>query len=112
MGRLEPEDVNGAYSEVDGLLFLSRSESFGFPLLEAMWTGIPVICPDLPYAHVLCGDQAIYFDPENIDSLSIAVRELRNRLDKGWWPDWRKQLENIPSGWDDVAEGMLKLAGA
>ena len=112
VGRLEPEDVNGAYSEVDGLLFLSRSESFGFPLLEAMWTGIPVICPDLPYAHVLCGDQAIYFDPENIDSLSIAVRELRNRLDKGWWPDWRKQLENIPSGWDDVAEGMLKLAGA
>lgn len=112
VGRLDSADVVQAYRTADALLFLSLSESFGFPLLEAMWAGLPVICPDLPYARILCGDQAIYFNPVETESLKAAVEELRARLDTGWWPDWKAQLSAVPDSWRTVALGMLQIAVA
>ena len=41
--RLAPDNVIKAYQTADALLFLSLSESFGFPLVEAMWIGLPII---------------------------------------------------------------------
>jgi glycosyltransferase involved in cell wall biosynthesis len=90
-------------------LFLSLSESLGFPLVEAMWIGLPIICPDLPYARVLCGDEAIYFDPEKISSLQAAVLELDGRLKAGWWPDWREAMKAVPPSWGAVAASMLRV---
>ena len=108
-GRLEAEAVIDAYRHSDALVFLSKSESFGFPLIEAMWVGLPIVCPDLPYARTLCGDQAIYFDPDDLESLKAALIILRTRLDDGWWPDWADQLEKIPSSWEDVAEAIREV---
>ena len=108
--KLEPDAVLEAYQTADALLFLSLSESFGFPLVEAMWIGLPIICPDLPYARTLCGEQAIYFDPKNVVSLHAAVVELNKRRDSGWWPDWKRQLAFIPKDWNTVAEAMIGVA--
>lgn len=108
--RLAPDAVLKAYEAVDALLFLSLSESFGFPLVEAMWIGLPIICPDLPYARALCGNQAIYFNPDDVRSLHVAVFDLRMRLDSGWWPNWSENLKIIPHNWEEVADAMLKLA--
>jgi len=108
--KLQPEAVLEVYQNTDALLFLSLSESFGFPLVEAMWLGLPIICPDLPYARTLCGEQAIYFDPNNIDSLNEAVLELNKRRNSDWWPNWKKQLSIIPKDWDIVASMMMDLA--
>jgi glycosyltransferase involved in cell wall biosynthesis len=108
--RLAPDKVINAYRTTDALLFLSLSESYGFPLVEAMWIGLPIICPDRPYARTLCGDQAIYFNPENLNSLHEALVDLRNRLDSGWWPEWSEKLHAIPRNWDEVAAAMLVLA--
>lgn len=110
--KLEPDAVLDEYRTTDALLFLSLSESFGFPLVEAMWIGLPIICPDLPYARALCGEQAIYFDPQNVVSLHAAIVELAKRRDLGWWPDWSTNLKKIPRDWNEVAEAMLRLATA
>jgi len=71
---------------------------------------LPIICPDLPYARILCGEQAIYFDPENVVSLYAAVLDLNKRRNSGWWPDWKEQLAFIPEDWDTVAEAMMDVA--
>lgn len=110
VAKLSKGDVLKAYEDADALLFLSLSESFGFPLVEAMWIGLPIICPDLPYARALCGKQAIYFNPDNVDSLFMAIVDLRARLDSGWWPDWSDNLEIIPKNWEEVATAMMRLA--
>jgi glycosyltransferase involved in cell wall biosynthesis len=99
-----------AYRDVDGLLFLSTEESYGFPLIEAMFMGIPVVCPDLPYAHELCSDGAIYFDPNSISSLHDALVTLNMRFSEGWWPDWTRQLSVLPKNWDVVADSMIAVA--
>jgi glycosyltransferase involved in cell wall biosynthesis len=108
-GFLSPSEMISVYSKVDGLLFLSKEESYGFPLIEAMYIGLPIVCADLPYAHCLCGNQAIYFDPNNPLSLKEALKELVCRLDNGWQPDWRDQLTDVPENWDKVAEKFLNI---
>ncbi|NBF03349.1 glycosyl transferase family 1 [Pseudomonas sp. Fl5BN2] len=108
--RLVASQMLDAYESVDGLLFLSRDESYGFPLVEAMFAGLPIICPDLPYARVLCGDEAIYFQVDDAGSLKHAVNELHEKLTTGYWPDWSEQLKAIPKDWETVAQSMLKIA--
>jgi glycosyltransferase involved in cell wall biosynthesis len=108
--RLEPAGVLSEYRNTDALLFLSFSESFGFPLIEAMWIGLPIICPDLPYARTLCGEHAIYFDPHKVGSLHAAIAELTKRRSSGWWPDWSAKLDKIPKDWQKVADAMVQLA--
>jgi glycosyltransferase involved in cell wall biosynthesis len=109
VGFLSPPNVIEEYSQVDALLFLSREESYGFPLVEAMFVGLPVVCPDLPYARVLCGDNAIYFDADEPDSLFEALTLLQSRLESGWWPDWSAQLSAVPASWQDVARNIVRI---
>jgi len=110
VGRLGRDAVMQAYADVDALLFLSLSESYGLPLVEAMWIGLPIICPDRPYARTLCGQEGIYFDPEDHASLQRAIAVLHTRLAQGWWPDWSDNLRNIPKNWEEVATQMLDVA--
>ena len=109
-GLLNEKIVIETYSKTDGLLFLSLTESYGFPLIEAMWLGLPIICCDLDYARALCGDEAIYFEHNNLDSLHRAICDLDNRLKKGWQPSWSNQLAEIPKNWQTVANSMVNSA--
>jgi len=109
VGLLTPSEMIRAYGGVDGLVFLSKQESLGFPLLEAMYLGLPVVCPDLPYARTLCGDQAIYFDPDSVQSLRDAITQLKELLSNNWKPDWSGQLRDIPKTWEDVASQILDI---
>jgi hypothetical protein len=109
-GFLSAHQMIDAYRQAEALLFLSTDESYGFPLIEAMYVGLPIVCPDRPYARVLCGDGAIYFDPQSITSLQSAVSTLYQRLAAGWWPDWTARLENLPRDWASVARSMMAIA--
>jgi glycosyltransferase involved in cell wall biosynthesis len=75
-----------------------------------MFLGLPVICPDLPYAKTLCGDQGIYFDPDSVESLRSALMQLKELLSNKWRPDWSEQLRGIPKNWEGFASKILDLA--
>jgi Glycosyl transferases group 1 len=109
LGQLSPQQIVEAYSSSDALIFPSLEESYGLPLVEAMFLGLPILCSDRPYARSLCGDQAIYFDPKSVQSLQRAVNELSDRLKAGWRPDWRNALMAIPRTWDEVAVRFAEL---
>ncbi|MBC8076763.1 MAG: glycosyltransferase [Chloroflexales bacterium] len=59
------------YRLADGLLFPSRSEGFGIPMVEAGLIGLPIFCSDIPPFHEIAGDAAHYFDPQS-DPRTIA----------------------------------------
>lgn len=110
VGRLDPKAMRQAYDQADALFFPSFSESYGLPLIEAMWLGLPIICADLPYARTLCRDGAIYFDPADPLSALHAITTMRERLAAGWRPDWQACLADIPRSWDIVAQRMALIA--
>ncbi|WP_169542634.1 glycosyltransferase [Sphingomonas baiyangensis] len=110
VGRLGPAGMRDHYARADALFFPSLAESYGLPLIEAIWLGMPVVCADLPYAHELCGDQALYFDPHDPASAEAAVTALADRLDAGWTPDWARARAAMPRDWDEVARALVRIA--
>ncbi|HST35287.1 MAG TPA: glycosyltransferase [Allosphingosinicella sp.] len=110
-GTLAPESMLARYAEADALVFPSLAESYGLPLVEAMYLGLPIVCADRPYARSLCGDDALYFDPRSTESLAAALAELKARLGTGWRPDWSDRLGAVPKDWGEVAARMLALCG-
>lgn len=59
------EDVASLYRLADALLFPSRSEGFGLPLLEAALHRLPVFCSDIPPHREVAGEYALFFDLES-----------------------------------------------
>jgi len=79
LGILSPDEVDFALRESDLLVFPSLAESFGLGLVEAMAAGCPIAASDLPYAHDVAGDAAVYFQPRTASSIADCVVEvLRN----------------------------------
>ncbi len=86
LGGLSPEEVAAACRGAALFAFPSLEESFGMPLLEAMASGVPIVASDRTAIPEVCGDAALYFDPENLDSavsqmrLGLSDGELRRRM--------------------------------
>jgi glycosyltransferase involved in cell wall biosynthesis len=51
-------------------------EGFGFPILEAMACGCPVIASNVSSIPEVCGDSALMFDPTNETELVGLILKL------------------------------------
>lgn len=63
------------YSNAIALVYPSLYEGFGFPILEAMSCGAPVICSNTSSLPEVGGDLAFYFNP-------TSSQELQNQMAK------------------------------
>ena len=64
------------YQRATLVLLPSEREGFGFPVLEAMAGGTPVVVTDLPVLREVGGSEARYCSASNVDSWSTAVDKL------------------------------------
>lgn len=78
-GGLSQENLFKLYERVGCILFPSRIESFGLPLIEAALMQRFIISADLDYAHEALGDytKCTFADPDNSD---VWCEELTNYL--------------------------------
>lgn len=73
LGYLSKPALVQIYHEATCLVMPSLIETVGLPMLEAMSIGLPVIAADRPYAHDVCENAALYFDPlSSTDFVRIA----------------------------------------
>lgn len=75
-GYIPDEWMPMMYNRADALIFPSLYEGFGIPLLEAMHTGCPIACSNVTSCPEICGDAALYFDPESIDQIADSIKEI------------------------------------
>ena len=73
LGILDQGEVEYALRSSDLMVFPSLTESFGLGLVESMMAKCPVAAADLPYAHDVCGDAAVYFNPNDSESIANTV---------------------------------------
>ena len=93
------------YATSDACVFPSICESFGNPLVEAMAAGKPIVAADRPYARELCGDAAVYVDPEDPSSLLDVWRNWEETM-QSWRPVPREFLESRFS-WQSHVERVV-----
>lgn len=75
--QLSDEELAIAYSGAIALVYPSKYEGFGMPIIEAMACGCPVItCPNASIPEV-AGEAAIYVNDNDVDELADALCEVQ-----------------------------------
>ena len=86
LGHVPARDLDALYHEAVGLVFPSRFEGFGAPVLEAMSRSCPVVAADATALPEVVGEAGILVSPDNSGEWCQAMvrlledSELRERL--------------------------------
>jgi len=109
LGYISKKEQEILYSSAQVFVYPSYYEGFGFPPLEAMAYGLPVICSNVSSLPEVVGEAAILIDPQQPAEIAAALKlvlsdgELRAALKaKG------QERANLFS-WNKAAEQYLKL---
>ncbi|CAN5836709.1 glycosyltransferase family 1 protein [soil metagenome] len=76
VGYVSDSELRSLYEHAAAFVFPSRYEGFGLPPLEAMSLGCPVIASDIPVLREICGNAALFFDPEDSGMLAATLCRL------------------------------------
>lgn len=75
-GYVPDEELHLWYSAADLLVFPSKYEGFGMPILEAMGCGTPVIASNASAMPEAVGEAGLLFDPNDTDELAQRISSL------------------------------------
>jgi glycosyltransferase involved in cell wall biosynthesis len=64
------------YNESKLFIYPSFYEGFGFPVVEAMACGTPVLCSDTTSLPEIGGDAAMYCDPNDLDDILCKTKMI------------------------------------
>ena len=109
VGYVAEEDLPALYSMAEALVFPSLYEGFGFPPLEAMACGTPVVCSTRSSLPEVVGEAAVLVDPHDVPALADAIHSV---IDS---PDLRARLvqkglvQAQKFSWEKTAEKVLGL---
>src|SRR5262249_18328455 len=119
IGYVSDQELAALYRGAVAQLFPSRAEGFGYPVVEAMATGCPVIPSDRSSRAEIAGDSAITVDPESPDAIADAISALvddnheRRRLSRlGTARASKFSLERMAHGTLEVYREMIRRGRA
>ncbi len=98
-GRVPGADRDALIAGATALVFPSRYEGFGAPLIEAMALDTPIVCGDHPALREVAGSAAIVL-PDDIDAWSGALDEVG-----------RRRVELAAAGHDRLTHYTLAASG-
>jgi glycosyltransferase involved in cell wall biosynthesis len=105
-GYVPDTDLAPLLSGARVFLFPSLYEGFGFPVLEAMACGTPVICSSVSSLPEVAGDAALQVDPGDVEGLAAAMVRIlhddvlsRTLVDRGFRQirrfSWRRCAQEV-----------------
>lgn len=78
MGYVDDADKGALYAGALALVFPSLYEGFGFPVLEAMQCGTPVIASNTSSLPELVGEPGLLVNPLDVEAIAEAMSQLSN----------------------------------
>ncbi|MTK10741.1 MAG: glycosyltransferase family 4 protein [Clostridiaceae bacterium] len=90
----EDYDLHRIIANGSIFMFLSLIEGFGFPPIEAMQLGVPIICSNRSSLPEVVGDAAVLVDPTDYVAVGKAIDDLVN--------DKIKRTELVEKGYHNI----------
>ena len=75
-GQIADDALAALYADAHATISLSRCESFGLPVIEAMRAGAPTVVADEAWSRELAGDAALFADSDDPAAVAAAVSRL------------------------------------
>jgi glycosyltransferase involved in cell wall biosynthesis len=107
-GRVPDSGIPDLYRGAAVVVLPSRAEGFGLPVIEAMASGVPVVCSDLPVLREVGNGAAIFCDPGSASSFADGIRSV---LDSDGMPALRRRgLEHAATfNWRRAARATVAV---
>jgi glycosyltransferase involved in cell wall biosynthesis len=109
LGRVSWDALVGLYNLADVFLFPSWDEGFGYPPIEAMACGAPVVVSDIPVLLETTGGIALAAAPDDADALADRIQQILNdaSLARRMREDGLKQAQRY--SWTRYADEILEV---
>ena len=109
------EDLAGVYQNARVFCYPSIFEGFGIPIIEALYSGVPVITTKGGCFSEAGGPSSIYIDSENENDLKNAIETLftesnesrKKRIKKGFDFVQKFNDETLAHQWDALYKSLL-----
>ena len=93
------------YRLSDALLFPSREEGFGIPIIEAAFSGLPVFCADIPVLRELGINDVTYFALD--DQPAKIAHQIELRLESEVTSRWARRAKHTYT-WDSIYHSLIE----
>ncbi len=105
LGFIPDQELAKLYRSAKLFVYPSLHEGFGFPVIEAMASGIPVLVPNTNHYQKITGGKVSYFNPKISDDLFLKIDKiLSSKQDNNNALTWVNQYT-----WKDVAKKTLEV---
>lgn len=108
-GPVSEEEKTALFKHAHALLYISLYEGFGFPPLEAMQAGTPVITSNNSSLPEVVENAALMVDPHNADDIARAMHEVVTSADIRSDLQQRGLAQAAKFTWQKAAEQTLKV---
>lgn len=107
--QLPSDELRVLYSRTSLFVFPSRYEGFGFPVLEAMACGAPVVTSRCSALPEVAGGAAVLVDPENAKALEQAMVQVLQDADFQATLRQKGLKQSASFDWTRTAEQTLQV---
>ncbi len=103
-GRLGNEELHQVLGAAMALTFVPFFEGFGIPIIEAMNTGVPVICSNTTSLPEVGGNAVLYVDPFSMSQIKDAMVKLFQEKDLRELMIEKGFVQKEKFSWDKTAD--------
>lgn len=107
VGYVTDENLRQLYNLADLFVYPSLYEGFGFPPLEAMACGCPVITSNVSSLPEVAGQAALQVDPRNVEALAEGISRVLSDRDLYEEMVGRGLVQAARFTWDECARQTL-----
>lgn len=113
LGYVSEKELDQLYHDAYALVYPSLNEGFGYPPLEAMHYGVPVLSSSFTSIAEVCGGASMFFNPFDVDEIANRIIQIVDtNLHKLYSDRSRSQFNTIKSKQDKDLDGLIDYINA